>query len=980
MKAVIVAKTRMGSAACVGALTFESQSLRLIAADRETNDHFNMEYQVGEVWEIETLPDPDLTPPHIENVIVTGKRRMGLITSPEKFIEAHMPPTTGGTESIFEGLAQTTGAGALFIAKRTGIPSRSTMFWRPDRPLRRVDDAKRIRYRYPTEYGGVTLTYVGFQEPVPEIPAQTLLRISLAHWWQPEKMTEGEHRCYVQVSGWFLPEDEMGQESSLPPQQAIKRDLGGGQKKSFESEIPQIRHILQQTFGYPHFRPLQEEIITNVLCKRDTLAVMPTGSGKSLCYQLPAMLFPGLTVVVSPLIALMEDQVLELREWDIAAAYLNSTLSYSAYIKTTARLRASEVKLLYAAPETLLRPETLVLLEKCQVDCLVIDEAHCISEWGHDFRPEYRQLAGLRARLPKAVTLATTATATHRVREDIKASLEIKSANEFVSSFDRENLVLIVNDKISALAQTRAFLDSHKGQSGIIYCATRDQVDNLTAKLETLDYPVLPYHAGMDDETRRAHQHRFHYEDGLIIVATIAFGMGINKSSLRFILHYDLPKNIESYYQQIGRAGRDGLPADCLILYSYNDVQTNRYFIEQVPPELRRGSEMRLKAFLNFIDTQTCRRKPLLAYFGEKYASANCGACDRCLTDKPEEPLAPQKKPQTDVDLESDKVDLSVPTRLLLTCAQETGEIFGADHLIDVLRGSRRKKVLKFGHEKLSSYNAGRCHTKKQWKSLIAQFIRMGLIERSLKHGSLKLTGEGKAVLQGREVWGSLPRPEAKIVSPKSAGYDTALFEKLRALRSRLAEERGLPPFIIFHDRSLIEMATNFPQNCESLKQIYGVGQRKLEKYGPNFLSVISAYCIENKIKNTQKPDILVSPLASQSGQRRTVYIWEQFQAGKSIAEIAAELGFVQSTILEHLKRAHATGLPIYLQGLKANSQLTPEEGQQVLATFFELGDAKLKPVFEALDGDVPYEELHLWRLIFQTEQMKENIEDGEVT
>jgi len=466
MKAVIVAKTRMGGGACVGGLTFDGRSLRLIASDRETNEHFNLDYQVGEVWEIETRPDPEIIPPHVENVIVVNKRRLGLMSKIETFIEQQMPPVCGGAEAIFEGLAQTTNLGTLYITERCGIPSRSTMFWRPDRPLQRVDALKRIRYRYPASEGGCTLTFTGFQEPIPEIPAGTLVRVSLAHWWRPEERDDGEYRCYVQLSGWF------STGSSHKPYADI---LDKVPKETYEDQIPQIGRVLRKVFGYPEFRPLQQAIIENVLRKCDSLAVMPTGSGKSLCFQIPATLFPGLTVVVSPLISLMEDQVLELGEWGIPAVYLNSTLSHTEYVRTMARLRSGNVRLLYAAPETLLRLETGVLLESCPVDCLVIDEAHCISEWGHDFRPEYRQLAGLRARLPQAVTLAVTATATRRVRQDIKTSLGITDANEFVSSFDRQNLVLSVIDKIDPIVQTRDFLDAHQGQAGIIYCATREQ-------------------------------------------------------------------------------------------------------------------------------------------------------------------------------------------------------------------------------------------------------------------------------------------------------------------------------------------------------------------------------------------------------------------------------------------------------------------------------------------------------------------------
>ncbi len=743
-----------------------------------------------------------------------------------------------------------------------------------------------------------------------------------------------------------------------------------GQQETYEGQIPQIERILQQTFGYPQFRPLQRKIIENMLYKRDSLAVMPTGSGKSLCYQLPATLFSGLTVVVSPLISLMEDQVLELKEWGVPAVYLNSTLSHADYVQTVARIRSGEVKLLYAAPETLLRPGTIQLLESdpggLPVDCLVIDEAHCISEWGHDFRPEYRQLDGLRARLPEAVTLAVTATATRRVRQDIKASLRITDANEFVSSFDRKNLFLSVADKIGGVTQAQTFLDAHRGQAGIIYCATRNQVDSLSAQLEAYGYPVLPYHAGMDDQTRRAHQRRFRYEDGLIMIATIAFGMGINKSNVRFILHYDLPKNIENYYQQIGRAGRDGLRADCLLLYSYGDVGTIRYFIQQEPPKLRRGSEMRLQAFLDFLDALTCRRKPLLAYFGEEYSAAGCEACDNCSAARPEDSLIPGKDAQTGLEGDSVKEDLTIPARQLITCAQETGEIFGMAHLIGVLRGSNAKKVLKFGHEKLPSHGVGGAYSKEYWRHLAAQFVRMGLLERIRSHGSLKVTAAGKAVLQGEEVWGTLPGIFRTASAPETQDYEQALFEQLRALRAQLASERSLPPYVIFHDRALIEMCTYFPGTPADLAQIYGVGQRKVEEYGPHFLPVIQVYCDANALQPVQKSPPPIAKRASRSGQKRTDYVWEHFQAGESISAIAADLGFVQSTILSHLKKAFEAGSPLRVDGLKEASELTAAEEQRVIAAFDESGTDYLKPVFDALDESVSYDQLHLWRLIYQ--------------
>jgi ATP-dependent DNA helicase RecQ len=956
MKVVIVAKTRMGSGACVGGLTFEGRSLRLIAADRETNDRFNMEFQVGEVWEIEANEDPDIIPPHIENVIVTRKHRLGLVNQITMFIEQQMSPLFGGVEVLFGGLTQTTKVGSLYIAKRSGIPARSTMFWVPDRPLRRVDDLKRIRYCYPTADGGPTLTFTGFQEPLSEIPAGTLLRVSLAHWWRPSDMLEGELRCYIQLSGWFIDESNFKPGIEMPTHV---------QKQTCETRIPEIQERLHQVFGYSQFRSQQRKIIENVLRKQDTLAVMPTGSGKSLCYQLPATLFSGLTVVVSPLISLMEDQVLELGELGIAADYLNSTLTHGEYMAVVARLKSGETKLLYAAPETLLRPETIVLLENCPVDCLVIDEAHCISEWGHDFRPEYRQLDGLRVRLYEAVTLAVTATATKRVRQDIKGSIGIATANEFISSFDRENLVLSVDDKINGLMQTRTFLDSHVDQAGIIYCATRDQVDGLSTQLGGLGYPVLPYHAGLEDGTRRRHQHRFRYEDGIIMVATIAFGMGINKPNVRFVLHYDLPKNLESYYQQIGRAGRDGLSADCLVLFSYSDVATIRFFIKQEYPKRRRGSEQRLNAFLTYLDTQTCRRVPLLAYFGERYSRDSCEvACDNCINQSPE-----RAHPSEEGD--SEKVDLTTTAQQFITCAQETSEIFGTIHLIEVLRGSKAKKVLQKKHDLLSTYGVGRDYTKEQWRHLAGQFIRQNLLVRTKSHGSLKVTEDGKAVLEGKCIWGTIPGTFTQTrAAPVDGEYDLKLFEQLRALRAVLASERNLPPYVIFHDRSLIEMATYFPNNIESLGQIYGVGQHKIKQYGLHFLPIIREHCKENSLQPKIPKQALKRVLPA--GQRRTEAIWEQFQAGQSVSDIASEFGFTPSTILNHLKKAWDSGRPLRMDGLKEMSVLSQNDAQRVLDAFSEFGTPRLKRIFDALDQTVPFEQLHLWRLIYKARKCED--------
>ena len=766
MKVVIIARTRQGSGDCVDAVTFDGRALRLIAADDASDSRPNPGYEIGEVWEIEAAPEENPVPPHVENRVLTAKRRLGSLSGLDQFVDDRCPPVRGGIDALFDGLTQPNGTGALYIAERSGIPGQSVMFWRPDRPLPRDQHAGRIRYRYLNETGGHTLAFIGFQEPLEEIPAGTLLRVSLAQWWRPALHPETEARCYVQLSGWILPEGPDGSPiHPIDPGHSRARPVIEPPWELLEEEIdpelppPAIQgpagrtgadidltHTLREVFGFPAFRPLQHEIIRNLMDRRDTLAVMPTGSGKSLCYQLPALLQPGLTVVASPLISLMEDQVVQLREWGIPAVYLNSSLDYGAYLEATRAVRSGETRLVYAAPETLVRQETILLLEKTGVDLFVIDEAHCISEWGHDFRPEYRRLAEVRGRLSDSVTLAVTATATDRVRADIMESLDIRGANLFIGSFDRPNLHLDVKDKLGGFEQARNFLEGHRGEAGIVYCATRNMVDDLAAELAAQGYPALPYHAGMSAVDRRRNQHRFRYEEGLIVVATIAFGMGIDKPDVRFVLHFDLPKNLESYYQQIGRAGRDGLPADCLLLYSYSDVHTIRYFMPADDPERRRQEEARLKTFLSFVEATGCRRPALLDYFGETYPQARCGNCDRC-----EYRQALESGPGDETGSGPSRTDLAEPARWFLETARLTNEIFGAAHLIDILRGSRAKKVLDKKHDRVKTYGIGSVFSKEHWRLLSGVFLREGLVRRTPPHGSLKITDRGEAVLAGGE-------------------------------------------------------------------------------------------------------------------------------------------------------------------------------------------------------------------------------------
>jgi len=943
MRVLIVAKTRTGKGACIGGISSEGQSLRLVAADAETNETAGREYNVGEVWQIQCRPAETVTPPHVENVIVHDKKRLPKTVDPIPIIERFMPPCAGGIEALYEGLAQATRAGALYIAERTGIPPYSTTFWIPDRPLQREVDSKRIHYRYPTNDGGRTITFVGFQEPVEVIEPGTILRVSLAHWWRPEEMTDGEYRCYVQLSGWFMPGDTCASED--PPSECLTLAATDLPMRSTETSA---RDILKDVFGYDDFWPLQAEIIDNILRKQDTLAIMPTGGGKSLCYQLPALIFGGLTVVVSPLISLMQDQVDQLHEWGIPAVFLNSTLGFEEYIHTTRRVRQGATKLLYLAPETLLRPETFLLLEQSQVDCLTIDEAHCISSWGHDFRPEYRQLLSVRQRFPEAVCFALTATATPRVRQDIKEQLAIEDADEFIGSFNRKNLFLEVLPKVDGCAQLLSFLDDRRSQSGIIYCATRRQVDELSAVLQDAGWSVLPYHAGLDTATRRRHQTQFSHDDVQIMVATVAFGMGIDKSNVRFVVHYDLPKNIESYYQEIGRAGRDGLRADCTLFFSYGDVHTIKHFIEQMEVSEQRGANLRLRALIRYADSKTCRRKPLLRYFGEPYDAASCTMCDNCQSEK------------------KDLVDMTIQAQMFLSCVKRTGERFGITYTVDVLRGSRAKRILDNRHDKLSTHGIGRDYSKKEWTNMAHQFIEQGLLIQDMDHGGLKLAPGAHDVFRGKKVLGTplekgVRRARSRKERPE---YDAALFELLRNKLKELAQAAGVPPHVIFSDRSLAEMATYFPQSTDSFSTMYGVGRLKLKKYADHFLPLICEYCDTHQISERRK--LRSSPADPRTGSR-TKHIAQAYQSGRPIVALAEELGIKPRTVLDHLYKYLREGNELRTDGFLELSELPAETQSQVLNAFEAHGSDFLRLIYEALEETISYDELKIMRLVFLT-------------
>ena len=706
-----------------------------------------------------------------------------------------------------------------------------------------------------------------------------------------------------------------------------------------------IESILRTTFGYDTFRPLQREIIENILLQRDTLIIMPTGGGKSLCYQLPALVFEGLSVVVSPLISLMQDQVMQLQQLGVCAAYLNSTLSQDEYLAEVNRVRAGETKLLYVAPETLLKPGCLAMLEQCHLTCLAIDEAHCISQWGHDFRPEYRRLLSVRERFPKAVCVALTATATPRVQRDIKQTLKFRDENEFLASFDRENLFITVEPKTDTAQQALDFIATHPQQSGIIYCATRRQVDSLHETLIESGLSALPYHAGLEADVRQHNQTAFIRDDVQVMVATIAFGMGIDKPDVRFVLHTDLPKNMEHYYQEIGRAGRDGLQADCLLLFSYGDAATIQHFIRQGALSEQAGRAARLQALIDWATSGECRRRGLLAYFGETYEPENCQMCDSCLGE------------------EIEKVNLTVPAQKFLSCVVRTKESFGIAHIIKVLRGSRAKNVLSQYHDRLSTYGIGLEYSQVQWQLLAQQFIQQGLLQRDLNYGTMQLTTKGWEVLRGEEVWGTPVEATVKSVIDVPEHHDEALFDVLRAKRKELADIADVPPYVIFSDRTLREMATHLPHSPGMFAQLHGVGDAKLAKYSDTFLPIIRAYCDEHGLTENAK-SLVASPRRTSSGKSRTGEVGERFQAGESVADLMRAFGVKRSTIVSHLGKYAHKGHVLPEERLRSSSQLDSDTQASVLKAFDELGSDSLTPVFSRFGGNVDYDELRLMRMI----------------
>ncbi|HJH32384.1 MAG TPA: DNA helicase RecQ [Methanosarcinaceae archaeon] len=681
-----------------------------------------------------------------------------------------------------------------------------------------------------------------------------------------------------------------------------------------------MHRTLQKYFGYTFFRPLQEDIINDVLNGKDTFVLMPTGGGKSLCFQLPALLMDGITVVVSPLISLMKDQVDTLQANGINAEYLNSTLSYREIKDIKASILNNRIKILYVAPERLMLSDTLGLLKDANVSLFAIDEAHCISEWGHDFRPEYRRLKILRNQFPSVPMIALTATATPKVRNDIVSELKFKEHSTYVASFDRENLFYRIKPKKDTYANLLQYLKENKGKSGIIYCQSRKTVDSLSMKLRKAGFSSLPYHAGLTDKIRAKNQEMFIRDDAQIIVATVAFGMGIDKPNVRFVVHYDLPKNLESYYQETGRGGRDGLECDCIMFFGHGDRYKIEYFINKIGKKQERDIALvQLREMIGYCEANSCRRKVLLKYFGEELKNDNCGNCDVCLEPK-------------------EMFDGTEAAKKLILCIEGLNQRFGMNYVIDVLVGAKTKKIIDNRHTMLKSYSTGREYSKSQWQSITREMVRLEVLSvEGARYPLLKLNDKSMSVLGGngsvditkpapemqvkerRAVIksgikpgsgsgsGSMSRPTVgKTIKPENSG----LFERLKVLRKTIAINANLPPYIIFADTTLRQMAAKRPKTQQEFLKITGVGEHKLEKYGGTFLTEIADHCDGGGAHRPQAQDpVRASPTIPE---RRTATppvlsetVAETFGLYRQhmlVEEIAQVRNLAPSTIAGHME------------------------------------------------------------------------------
>ena len=726
------------------------------------------------------------------------------------------------------------------------------------------------------------------------------------------------------------------------------------------TSFPSLEKALKHFFGYDDFRHYQRDIIEQVLKNRDVLVIMPTGGGKSLCYQLPALLRVGVTIVVSPLIALMQDQVNSLKDNGIAATFINSSLTFNDMRDREQALLKGDIKLLYLAPERLMNPSFWPLLEQLQqtigISAFAIDEAHCVSEWGHDFRPEYRQLFQLKQQLPQVPIMALTATATERVRQDIVQQLRLSDPQIFVSGFNRQNLYYEVKPKTKQSYDHLLKLVKQQPGAGIIYCLSRKRVNEISFRLKQDGISALPYHAGLSAQERQENQEQFIRDDVRIIVATIAFGMGINKPDVRFVIHYDLPRTIESYYQESGRAGRDGDPANCTIFFSYADVATVDYLINQKSDEQeQRIARQQLRHVINYTESAICRRKIQLSYFGESFAG-NCQNCDNCLHPVPLE-------------------DWTIEAQKFLSCVARCQERFGMNHIIDVLRGSRKKKLVELGHDQLSTYGIGQDHSVDEWRQLCRSLLHQDLLSETTDgYSVLKLNSGSWQVLKKQisvniHVFKRTESTKATKTSDEVqlSADEILLLEQLRHLRKRLADEQSVPPYVVFADASLRQMAQQRPVTTPAFAAISGVGKRKLEQYGQIFTNEIQHFCQSHNLTPNNTVSVPTANAQPSAQELTSTYITTHtlHQQGLSPSEIALERGLRLGTIIEHLCQLMAMD-----QDIDLNTLVSPERQVPIFEAIEKVGSHSLRTIRDELGETFDYNEIRLVRAMWEKQNL----------
>ncbi len=708
-----------------------------------------------------------------------------------------------------------------------------------------------------------------------------------------------------------------------------------------------IVNTLKNIFGFQTFRPNQEAIIRSILDNRDVFAVMPTGGGKSLCYQLPATLMRGTAVIISPLISLMKDQVDAAVENGIEAAFINSSMNADEVSDVYRRLQYNKISLLYIAPERFAMPHFIERLKNTDISLFAIDEAHCVSEWGHDFRPDYLGLSMISEIFPHVPVAAFTATATQRVQEDIIQKIGLRRPHIVRASFNRPNLFYQVKAKSKVESQMLEFLGGHSDESGIVYRATRDSVTETADFLKSKGISALPYHAGLSSNERNRNQESFNKDEAQVIVATSAFGMGIDKSNIRFVIHADLPKNIEGYYQETGRAGRDGEPAHCLLFFGRGDIPKIRYFINTITDDRERLIAIeKLDQTVGFASHNVCRRKQLLGFFGENYPEDNCSACDICSGSV-------------------ERIDITTSAQIIMSAVSRTGQRFGIGHIIDIVTGSDTKRIRELRHNEIKTYGTGKDRDKKYWRTVVDELIaQTAIMQEGNPYPVLKIAQKGSDILFDREKITALRKEEIKPNAAQQGGiegYDEALFERLRNARKKMSEMQQVPPYIIFSDKTLHEMCKLFPLTLTDMRKISGIGDTKLQRYGEDFVREIKHYLDEN-------PEAVIPEIGSENSDHahhtqkkkkgetvEETYMF--FKGGMSLEDIAKLRRLSPSTIVSHIEHLIMDGRHIDMDSL-----VDPEKRSKVERFFLSVKEWGLNPVVEYFNGTVSYEEARLVR------------------